>query len=534
MDSRVDVAKFRRIKDSIQLVTKQYVINVTLATSNFTQQSGWYVRVSAGQADIDTLRRRLPERIEGIYIDYRLSGTVGRQLARDPNAEAVTANKPETPGWTQAVCVLGYELPMVVIGTCKNLFPVQHPVIATRSLCVPDYMELPHNRLAQAPEPQPVLTESHYKQLLGKDRPVGGALGKLNEVLERWEREDEERNLKRKAEMAQMDANMPAERGSTAEKSPVVQGVEQPVSDNKEPNFVPAGRDPAVNAAAFPDVREAAARAFGLKPQEERSQPAADDLYSRLAQKHGVPRQEVKNVCFFATYQPEFAKLLPEEREAKLDEIVANYKAGRAAGRPPVLTRGHAQAQAQSLDAAYERWILPDQQAYWIDNPETGRQFNEELSEEDACLLADAYVELRRSMESPAAKVEIKSDTSPGLCPKCGRVFAIGEDFKNGTLEGKCPVQYASRDPDAQKDCDRVAKLRPDLLAKEIREQWVSTSIEALREFYPELSEPQVVAGIHQRVKIEPTGNEQLDYETVRNQVEKLVQQWVTDRRFLD
>lgn len=47
-------------------------------------------------------------------------------------------------------------------------------------------------------------------------------------------------------------------------------------------------------------------------------------------------------------------------------------------------------------------------------------------------------------------------------------------------------------------------------------------AIEGLREYYPCLHKPTVVAELRHRVKVPDTGNNQLDYENVRDQVERL------------
>ena len=56
-------------------------------------------------------------------------------------------------------------------------------------------------------------------------------------------------------------------------------------------------------------------------------------------------------------------------------------------------------------------------------------------------------------------------------------------------------------------------------------------AVEGLTEFHPELADERLVAGIRAKVVIPDTGNPQADYQNVRNQVERLVQQAGHPRR---
>lgn len=59
-----------------------------------------------------------------------------------------------------------------------------------------------------------------------------------------------------------------------------------------------------------------------------------------------------------------------------------------------------------------------------------------------------------------------------------------------------------------------------------------STAVDNLQEYYVELEDGEIVAAIKERIKPVDTGNNQSDYETIRNQVERLVQNWIIDQRF--
>jgi len=47
------------------------------------------------------------------------------------------------------------------------------------------------------------------------------------------------------------------------------------------------------------------------------------------------------------------------------------------------------------------------------------------------------------------------------VCPKCGRPFAILEDFQKAQLYGLCPTRYAPRDPMAADDCEKNKLAAP-------------------------------------------------------------------------
>lgn len=63
-------------------------------------------------------------------------------------------------------------------------------------------------------------------------------------------------------------------------------------------------------------------------------------------------------------------------------------------------------------------------------------------------------------------------------------------------------------------------------------DQLFSSAVDNLQEYYVELEDAEIVAGIKDRIKPVDTGNNQSDYESVRNQVERLVQNWIMDQRF--
>ena len=59
----------------------------------------------------------------------------------------------------------------------------------------------------------------------------------------------------------------------------------------------------------------------------------------------------------------------------------------------------------------------------------------------------------------------------------------------------------------------------------------VQTAIEGLTEFYPELADTAIADTIRKKVEVPETGNDQTDYEKVRDQVERLVQNKLIDGR---
>jgi hypothetical protein len=59
-----------------------------------------------------------------------------------------------------------------------------------------------------------------------------------------------------------------------------------------------------------------------------------------------------------------------------------------------------------------------------------------------------------------------------------------------------------------------------------------NAAIEGLIEFYEELENADIVSEIKERIMDVDTGNDQKDYETIRNKVEGLVQNWIIDQRF--
>ena len=57
-------------------------------------------------------------------------------------------------------------------------------------------------------------------------------------------------------------------------------------------------------------------------------------------------------------------------------------------------------------------------------------------------------------------------------------------------------------------------------------------AVNNLVEYYDELSDANIVAGIKERIEDRDTGNDQSDYEHIRNLVERFVQNWIVDGRF--
>lgn len=61
----------------------------------------------------------------------------------------------------------------------------------------------------------------------------------------------------------------------------------------------------------------------------------------------------------------------------------------------------------------------------------------------------------------------------------------------------------------------------------------LTDAFDGLLEYYPELSQKHIRDGIIERVSVPDTGNNQKDYESVRNQVENLVTSYIQDGRFI-
>jgi hypothetical protein len=59
-----------------------------------------------------------------------------------------------------------------------------------------------------------------------------------------------------------------------------------------------------------------------------------------------------------------------------------------------------------------------------------------------------------------------------------------------------------------------------------------NAAVSNLVEYYEELNNVEIVMSIKQRVEEVDTGNDQNDYERIRNIVEKFVQNWIVDRSF--
>lgn len=60
-------------------------------------------------------------------------------------------------------------------------------------------------------------------------------------------------------------------------------------------------------------------------------------------------------------------------------------------------------------------------------------------------------------------------------------------------------------------------------------ERLFSSAVEGLIEFYDELGQADVLSHVKERVHDVDTGNDQQDYENIRNQVEGLVQNWIVN-----
>ena len=60
-------------------------------------------------------------------------------------------------------------------------------------------------------------------------------------------------------------------------------------------------------------------------------------------------------------------------------------------------------------------------------------------------------------------------------------------------------------------------------------ERLFSSAVEGLIEFYDELGQADVLSHVRERVHDVDTGNDQQDYENIKNQVEGLVQNWIVN-----
>jgi hypothetical protein len=64
-------------------------------------------------------------------------------------------------------------------------------------------------------------------------------------------------------------------------------------------------------------------------------------------------------------------------------------------------------------------------------------------------------------------------------------------------------------------------------------DQLFGEAVSGLQEYYDELEDPVIVAGIKEHVENIDTGNDQSDYEAIKCKVEGLVQSWIIDKRFI-
>jgi hypothetical protein len=60
-------------------------------------------------------------------------------------------------------------------------------------------------------------------------------------------------------------------------------------------------------------------------------------------------------------------------------------------------------------------------------------------------------------------------------------------------------------------------------------ERLFNSAVEGLIEFYDELGQADVLSHVKERVHDVDTGNDQQDYENIKNQVEGLVQNWIVN-----
>lgn len=111
----------------------------------------------------------------------------------------------------------------------------------------------------------------------------------------------------------------------------------------------------------------------------------------------------------------------------------------------------------------------------------------------------------------------------------------------NGQPDWHLPALKINVNTDAVLICHEDDKLiqmhdYTDMLAEASGDENKSLFHEAvngLKEYYPELNDPQLVEAIKSRVAIPDTGNKQNDYEAVRNAVENQLNSYIMDNRFL-
>lgn len=115
------------------------------------------------------------------------------------------------------------------------------------------------------------------------------------------------------------------------------------------------------------------------------------------------------------------------------------------------------------------------------------------------------------------------------------------ETWKDAATEafGECDAElYGGTVEVADATPEEAEEARPNLVLVDEVDQEMSREDElfeqavvGLRQFYDELEDDALVVQIKAKVEVPDTGNDQADYEAVRSQVERLVQNWVTDRR---
>lgn len=99
-----------------------------------------------------------------------------------------------------------------------------------------------------------------------------------------------------------------------------------------------------------------------------------------------------------------------------------------------------------------------------------------------------------------------------------------------------CLTSYHLSVVDYNEEVKIIGKLKCELFSNEQLnsrfDDLFGAAVENLREYYDELNDSSIVAGIKDRIDLVDTGNDQQDYENIRNFVEFFVQNWIVEGHF--
>lgn len=133
---------------------------------------------------------------------------------------------------------------------------------------------------------------------------------------------------------------------------------------------------------------------------------------------------------------------------------------------------------------------------------------------------------------SEAKDGEIFEFVRPLIAGTHGKMIRL----RGSKLNVLCLHSFEAKQVNFDEEIRIIGELKMNLFTDNAQDsrfdQLFSAAVDNLQEYYVELEEGEIVAGIKDRIKPVDTGNDQSDYESVRNQVERLVQNWIMDQRF--